>query len=168
MTRIINKQINSHSHFTQSSLDFHHQMAGADSAAFQWFSVWPTESSIVQSKKAHSYVEIYRYEDILRANVCTNYSSFSRYFHVNFNISVDVFPLLHWYSFNKMFSHVFCYSVYCFLVVQCTPTYTYFVSSGLLGSQKRDQWLQLRSEIEGLTDQWLTLALKSLQVINSR
>ncbi|XP_076440585.1 protein phosphatase EYA1-like isoform X3 [Babylonia areolata] len=39
---------------------------------------------------------------------------------------------------------------------------------GLLGPQKRDQWLQLRQEIETLTDQWLTLALKSLSIISSR
>ncbi|ESO06669.1 hypothetical protein HELRODRAFT_106264 [Helobdella robusta] len=39
---------------------------------------------------------------------------------------------------------------------------------GLLGAQKRELWLQLRSEIEVLTDNWLTLALKSLSVINSR
>ncbi|XP_064607273.1 eyes absent homolog 1-like isoform X2 [Liolophura sinensis] len=39
---------------------------------------------------------------------------------------------------------------------------------GLLGPQKREQWLQLRQEIEGLTDNWLTLALKSLSIINSR
>ncbi|BFY99590.1 hypothetical protein BsWGS_02631 [Bradybaena similaris] len=39
---------------------------------------------------------------------------------------------------------------------------------GLLGHQKREQWLQLRQEIETLTDSWLTLALKSLQIINSR
>ncbi|KAK7502127.1 hypothetical protein BaRGS_00006491 [Batillaria attramentaria] len=39
---------------------------------------------------------------------------------------------------------------------------------GLLGHQKRDQWIQLRQEIETLTDQWLTLALKSLSIINSR
>ncbi|BFZ16673.1 hypothetical protein BsWGS_19712 [Bradybaena similaris] len=39
---------------------------------------------------------------------------------------------------------------------------------GLLGPQKREQWMQLRQEIETLTDSWLTLALKSLQIINSR
>ncbi|XP_062622302.1 eyes absent homolog 1-like isoform X5 [Saccostrea cucullata] len=39
---------------------------------------------------------------------------------------------------------------------------------GLIGPQKRDQWLQLRQEIESVTDNWLTLALKSLQIINSR
>ncbi|CAH1774844.1 unnamed protein product, partial [Owenia fusiformis] len=39
---------------------------------------------------------------------------------------------------------------------------------GLLGVQKREAWLQLRSEIEALTDSWLTLALKSLNIINSR
>ncbi|XP_059174094.1 eyes absent homolog 1-like isoform X2 [Physella acuta] len=38
----------------------------------------------------------------------------------------------------------------------------------LLGPQKRDQWIQLRREIETLTDSWLTLALKSLQIIHSR
>ncbi|RUS83181.1 hypothetical protein EGW08_009038 [Elysia chlorotica] len=39
---------------------------------------------------------------------------------------------------------------------------------GLLGSPKREQWMQLRHEIETLTDSWLTLALKSLQIISSR
>ena len=51
--------------------------------------------------------------------------------------------------------------------------YVYFIcsidiSAGLLGPQKREQWLQLRSEIEALTDNWLTMALKSLNIINSR
>uniref|UniRef100_UPI00358F3DC7 eyes absent homolog 1-like isoform X1 n=1 Tax=Myxine glutinosa TaxID=7769 RepID=UPI00358F3DC7 len=39
---------------------------------------------------------------------------------------------------------------------------------GLLGPAKRDAWLQLRAEIEALTDSWLTLALKSLSLIYSR
>ncbi|XP_071483725.1 protein phosphatase EYA1-like isoform X2 [Diadema antillarum] len=39
---------------------------------------------------------------------------------------------------------------------------------GLLGPQKREQWLQLRAEIEAMTDSWLTIALKSLSIINSR
>lgn len=39
--------------------------------------------------------------------------------------------------------------------------------AGLLGP-KREQWLQLRSEIEVHTDNWLTLALKCLSVIHSR
>ncbi|XP_064626512.1 eyes absent homolog 1-like isoform X2 [Lineus longissimus] len=39
---------------------------------------------------------------------------------------------------------------------------------GLLGPQKREQWLQLRQEIELLTENWLTLALKALSIINSR
>jgi EYA(Eyes Absent) family protein len=39
---------------------------------------------------------------------------------------------------------------------------------GLLGPQKREIWLQLRSDIETLTDSWLSLALKSLSIINSR
>ncbi|GFG38936.1 hypothetical protein Cfor_10224 [Coptotermes formosanus] len=38
---------------------------------------------------------------------------------------------------------------------------------GLLGA-KREQWLQLRSEIEAVTDNWLTLAIKCLTLINSR
>ncbi|XP_023721492.1 eyes absent homolog 2 isoform X2 [Cryptotermes secundus] len=38
---------------------------------------------------------------------------------------------------------------------------------GLLGA-KREQWLQLRSEIEAMTDNWLTLAIKCLTLINSR
>uniref|UniRef100_A0A8C4GKS4 Eyes absent homolog n=1 Tax=Dicentrarchus labrax TaxID=13489 RepID=A0A8C4GKS4_DICLA len=33
---------------------------------------------------------------------------------------------------------------------------------GLLGPAKRDAWLQLRAEVEALTDSWLTHALKSL------
>lgn len=39
---------------------------------------------------------------------------------------------------------------------------------GLIGQQKRDSWLQVRQDIETLTDNWLTLALKCLQIINSR
>lgn len=33
---------------------------------------------------------------------------------------------------------------------------------------KREQWLQLRAEIETVTDNWLTLANKCLTLINSR
>ncbi|KAG5880643.1 hypothetical protein JTB14_015620 [Gonioctena quinquepunctata] len=39
---------------------------------------------------------------------------------------------------------------------------------GLLGASKREQWLQLRAEIESVTDNWLTLANKCLTLINSR
>lgn len=39
---------------------------------------------------------------------------------------------------------------------------------GLLGHQKRDQWLQLRSDIETFTDHWHSLALKCLRMIDSR
>ncbi|XP_070194885.1 eyes absent homolog 1-like [Littorina saxatilis] len=39
---------------------------------------------------------------------------------------------------------------------------------GLLGPQKREQWLQLRQEIEALTDGWLASALKSLSIISQR
>ncbi|XP_071054329.1 eyes absent homolog 2 isoform X1 [Onthophagus taurus] len=39
---------------------------------------------------------------------------------------------------------------------------------GLLGPSKREQWLQLRAEIESITDNWLTLANKCLTLINSR
>ncbi|XP_068018662.1 eyes absent homolog 1 isoform X9 [Melanerpes formicivorus] len=39
---------------------------------------------------------------------------------------------------------------------------------GLLGPAKREAWLQLRGEIEALTDSWLTLALKALTLIHSR
>uniref|UniRef100_T1IVV2 Eyes absent homolog n=1 Tax=Strigamia maritima TaxID=126957 RepID=T1IVV2_STRMM len=39
---------------------------------------------------------------------------------------------------------------------------------GLLGPAKRDQWLQLRAEIESTTDNWLTMALKCLTTIHSR
>ncbi|XP_026499874.1 eyes absent homolog 2 isoform X1 [Vanessa tameamea] len=39
---------------------------------------------------------------------------------------------------------------------------------GLLGPTKREQWLQLRAELEQATDNWLTLACKCLNMINSR
>ncbi|KAI5695385.1 hypothetical protein M8J75_015746 [Diaphorina citri] len=39
---------------------------------------------------------------------------------------------------------------------------------GLLGPTKREQWLQLRAEIESTTDNWLSLAIKCLNIINSR
>lgn len=40
--------------------------------------------------------------------------------------------------------------------------------SGLLGPAKREDWLQVRSEIEVVTDNWLTLSMKCLTLINSR
>ncbi|XP_052122964.1 eyes absent homolog 2 isoform X3 [Frankliniella occidentalis] len=39
---------------------------------------------------------------------------------------------------------------------------------GLLGNSKREQWVQLRTEIEAVTDNWLSLAIKCLNLINSR
>nr|SVE94139.1 EOG090X0398 [Simocephalus serrulatus] len=39
---------------------------------------------------------------------------------------------------------------------------------GLLSPAKREQWIQLRMEIESLTDNWLTLVTKCLELINSR
>ena len=38
----------------------------------------------------------------------------------------------------------------------------------LLGSPKCEQWLQIRNDIEKLTDNWLSLALQSLSIIKSR
>ena len=43
-----------------------------------------------------------------------------------------------------------------------------YTLAGLLGSPKREEWLQLRREMEVLTDLWLTHALKALALINSR
>lgn len=44
-----------------------------------------------------------------------------------------------------------------------------FISvGGLLGPQKRDQWLQIRSEIETVTDNWPSLTLKCLSMISQR
>lgn len=40
--------------------------------------------------------------------------------------------------------------------------------AGLLGCGKHEQWLQIRSEIETLTDSWHTLAIKCLALIASR
>lgn len=47
-------------------------------------------------------------------------------------------------------------------------TMVFFSVGGLLGPTKREQWLQLRAEIESITDNWLTLANKCLTLINSR
>jgi eyes absent family protein 1 len=38
----------------------------------------------------------------------------------------------------------------------------------LLGSSKLEQWMQIRSEIEKITDNWHTLAHKSLSIVKSR
>lgn len=46
--------------------------------------------------------------------------------------------------------------------------YLFFSVGGLLGATKREQWLQLRAEIEAVTDNWLTLANRCLTLINSR
>uniref|UniRef100_A0A8C9EGY7 Eyes absent homolog n=1 Tax=Pavo cristatus TaxID=9049 RepID=A0A8C9EGY7_PAVCR len=40
--------------------------------------------------------------------------------------------------------------------------------AGLIGAPKRETWLQLRAELEALTDLWLTHALKALNLIHSR
>lgn len=42
------------------------------------------------------------------------------------------------------------------------------LSVGLIGAPKRETWLQLRAELEALTDLWLTHSLKALNLINSR
>ncbi|XP_063990697.1 eyes absent homolog 4 isoform X2 [Diachasmimorpha longicaudata] len=39
---------------------------------------------------------------------------------------------------------------------------------GLLGAAKREQWLQLRAEIELVTDNWLTSTIKCLSLISKR
>ncbi|XP_059562838.1 eyes absent homolog 2 isoform X1 [Myotis daubentonii] len=39
---------------------------------------------------------------------------------------------------------------------------------GLIGAPKRETWLQLRAELEALTDLWLTHSLKALNLIHSR
>ncbi|VVC86413.1 unnamed protein product [Leptidea sinapis] len=41
-------------------------------------------------------------------------------------------------------------------------------AAGLCAPAKREQWLQLRAELEQATDNWLTLACKCLNMINSR
>lgn len=41
-------------------------------------------------------------------------------------------------------------------------------ASGVLGPQKRDLWVQMCQEMEQITDSWLSLALKSLNIIASR
>jgi len=38
----------------------------------------------------------------------------------------------------------------------------------LLPAHGRDAWLQLRTDLESVTDSWLTLAMKSLNIINQR
>ncbi|XP_060238809.1 eyes absent homolog 2 isoform X2 [Meriones unguiculatus] len=39
---------------------------------------------------------------------------------------------------------------------------------GLIGTPKRETWLQLRAELEALTDLWLTHSLKALNLISAR
>ena len=56
----------------------------------------------------------------------------------------------------------------CVCVCVCMSVCMCLWTIGLIGPQKRDIWLQLRTEIETLTDTWLSLALKSLTIINSR
>lgn len=51
--------------------------------------------------------------------------------------------------------------------LNCISFLAFFIK-GLLGPAKRDAWLQLRAEIEALTDSWLTNALKSLSIISTR
>ena len=72
------------------------------------------------------------------------------------------FPSVFW--FCSMIPHK--QAVHRVLLYYCCNHYKYF--AGLIGPQKHDQWMQLRREIESLTDSWLTLALKSLSIINSR
>jgi len=38
----------------------------------------------------------------------------------------------------------------------------------LLPSHSREAWMQLTSDLEAITDNWLTLAVKSLQIISRR
>jgi len=38
----------------------------------------------------------------------------------------------------------------------------------LIGSPKCEQWIQIRNEIEKLTDNWLTMAHKCLSIVKSR
>lgn len=60
--------------------------------------------------------------------------------------------------------------IYTFQVIQNLILFIFllFYIKGLLGPAKRDAWLQLRAEIEALTDSWLTNALKSLSIISTR
>ena len=40
--------------------------------------------------------------------------------------------------------------------------------NALLNSQKADEWMQLRNDIEKFTDNWMLLALECLTIIKSR
>lgn len=50
----------------------------------------------------------------------------------------------------------------------CASAKTLSLLAGLIGAPKRETWLQLRAELEALTDLWLTHALKALNLIHSR
>lgn len=50
----------------------------------------------------------------------------------------------------------------------CAAATTLSLLTGLIGAPKRETWLQLRAELEALTDLWLTHALKALNLIHSR
>jgi hypothetical protein len=65
--------------------------------------------------------------------------------------------------------NIFIYKYYFDLIKD--PLHVDIISellSGLLGPTKREQWLQLRAEIEAVTENWLTLAIKCIALINSR
>lgn len=50
----------------------------------------------------------------------------------------------------------------------CASAKMLSLPTGLIGAPKRETWLQLRAELEALTDLWLTHALKALNLIHSR
>ena len=56
----------------------------------------------------------------------------------------------------------------CFSFVCPNQLTVFSIGVGLLTPAKREQWVQLRMEIEALTDNWLTLVSKCLELINSR
>lgn len=62
-----------------------------------------------------------------------------------------------WHSTYKAMELPFCASAKMFSLL-----------TGLIGAPKRETWLQLRAELEALTDLWLTHALKALNLIHSR
>lgn len=38
----------------------------------------------------------------------------------------------------------------------------------LLAPHDRESWMQIRQDLESVTDSWLTLAMKSLNIVNKR
>ncbi|ELK04268.1 Eyes absent like protein 2 [Pteropus alecto] len=76
-------------------------------------------------------------------------------------------PRLRW-SLTPRADHQPLSEASCVNPLTIAPCHVHSSELGLIGAPKRETWLQLRAELEALTDLWLTHSLKALNLINSR